>query len=300
MGKGKILVAVIVLLVIIILAVCLYFVFKKTEVKPVDSSLKYLIKTSNESNNDIIMDYIVISNKTVVYNGKTNINSWDEFNLSENISEFEVIVYSDEYYSNKAFVAKGTKSIDITNLQKIGNVWSNNFSLNKNGGCDNITFYTDSHFRGLAYCALWGTNIVNVIDEDSFVGVYLNDKETCEAYKYKWIETTEECGFACKIGLKNKNITLAHCSQSFYGIEAPSRLRNRVIKCWYPRKHITKETSYSINLCYNVRTELTQNDYIRLTVFDTNRNIENLEVFEGSNGEDVGAKDYVIEYHVGL
>lgn len=256
--------------------------------------MSFLIEATNEEGERIETNFVVVVDDVVILESKTNINSYEEIKIPIEHSILQIFNYNDEHYTKHTVIFVGNqKSFDLGPLHKFGEVFIDyEEGLNENGGCKNITFYTNDWYQGTGYAIRWSSNILEVKDLNSPVGINLVNKELCELYGYNWINETIDCGFWCKKGIGKQNITYAHCEAEFYGVSIPQRLKNKVDKIYYPRKTINSNTNLTVQICYTTINPLTEDDYIRIYAFDSGRSLKNREIIENIDGKDVGGKDW--------
>ena len=182
----------------------------------------------------------------------------------------------------------GAQTITLANNTE-GQI-SLNISINESIGGDIVP----QSIRKVAVCARWSSNIIEVTNNRYKTAIVLNNPDLCNSYNYNWIDVSEDCGFWCKLGISESNMTSAHCEVAQVSILPPTWLEGDVDVCWATNTDVVERLSpLNIILNYRAYDTINENDYINLTIIDADK-IPQLDGFYRYefNGKNVGASDF--------
>jgi len=288
-----ILVVIFIIFLLVAAAVGVIYYKSRHSNENVSSTYTTYIKAVDEETNELLDGRfkLTLDNQTSVYlSGETKSSGYVKYDLPKD-HMWNFFVVADNYYTTHGYVMQYADNMtrDIP-LYKIGNIKvekEGDFHAGK--GEININISTDKSLRGLNFCLAWGTNTIKV-DLPFVEFKNITDKQTCLDYG-EWKEDVYKCDMLCKIGLKKPVlISKAHCENSKFQI--PKRLQGKVDKCYSTGLSLYK-SSMQFALKYENFDSITDEDYIKLIIIDSDKNIYNKYVSEDESGNDIGAKDFV-------
>ena len=244
-----------------------------------------------QTNELIISDFSIYdkNNNMFIASGVTRVDSFVEIQSPLHFTNLSIISTSPNHYCEKEYLLSNTH---IIKLKQIGNISvSHSGYLNKTSGDINLNISSTGFNNGISICLRWSNNIKEVSHSYFPMVKNLDTKLDCEYVGYHWINRVEDCGWLCKIKLKKPIIVNGSCAIDHLDLLPPKRLNNLVDRCYYVEKNIDFKAPYQVVLHF--RGYLSSNEnyvdlYVLDSVFDGVKS-----VYEGVNGEDVGALDYV-------
>lgn len=276
------------ILIVGFFSVTIYFILKE---EPVVNEIVYrdiLVNAiDHETQKPIIVNFTILGNGTFLAGGETRTDSLVKVSVPSN---YPVVYISPDHpdYYHDTFLVSGNKH--ILDISKIGDISvSHSGDIHKGSGTINLNITTNRENREISACFRWSTNILEVTHSFYPLVKELNTKLDCQYEGYVWIEPIEDCGFFCKIGISDPNITEGKCNVESVNILPPSRLNGKVDRCYYIKQALKKDLPFQLTIHYRAY-DVNDNDFITVYILDSDlRNGK--YVFEDANGKDVGAED---------
>lgn len=294
METKKLIFVFIAVLIIAGLVIIGFYIIKnmKPKIEEPPKTKEILVDAIDERNNKrIISNFTVTGNDTVIYQGITLNNSYQKIIVPDIYKMYGFYLISDKYYSDFAGLIGNRINIEAHPIGNLSVNHTGNLTAGEGELIINVT--TDYNNRELSFCLDWSTNVIKVENTKyQQVRNLFTELECLESGK-TWIPEKEDCDTWCKIKLKEKNVTLAHCETNYTKTLPPQRLLGKVNICYYVKRTITKDEGLIFTLKYKAYQTLRDTDYIKLYIIDSNNNLKGIYTFEDENFKDTGAKDFV-------
>jgi|WetSurMetagenome_2_1015567.scaffolds.fasta_scaffold169670_2 hypothetical protein len=299
--KTKLIFIIIVMIVLIACSIFGYILFTKQrqqEQKLIETKDIYVDAVDKLTNERLTVNYSLMINGSLYTTGTLRNDSISKIKVLKSYTLYEFYLNDPKYYTDMNAVVGDRLTIDAYQIGTI--IVYTNDTLRP--GDNNVRVYVNTSYqnREVSFCLAWSTNIVYVKNNQYRQYKEFNTEIDCEASGYTWIPETVECGLACKLNFKAKNITAAKCSVQKSNDLPPSFFAKNNVRtdtCYYVKKTITTDDNLVLDLNYKAYPGLNTNDFIKLYVIDSNNNIHNKYVLEDENGNDVGAQTngYIIK-----
>lgn len=287
-----ILIAVMVIIFIVLVIALIFFgttLEKKRnlEIKEGNISL-YLNAEDFETKTQIPVNYLVITNKTILSKGKLDSGSLIEI---KDMPDVPLKIYC---WDESHYLSRDEKN--FTSLEKINNASkftcnpkpTGNLQITHKGSLNNtesilvFNITTDTYFNKLSAVLSWTSGIINA--------EFRNTEKNCQSgWKY-----LQENHYSCENDIEVCKEIKTNNETCVLDEEIPLRFQNMVDSAIYTGKTLNKE-SYELSIYVKTEEIKNQNDYLEITFYDKDLvHIGNGEFVYLSeyNDENIGSKDF--------
>lgn len=290
--NNKLVMIIILVVVLAALGVGAWWVISHQDKTPDEVPTKEIfVDAKDSSGNRVVVDFIVMANKTEVGRGKTRTDGLESIKVPSQYQVYEFYPQSKQYYTVMNALVGNQISLDVI---PVGNIQvTHTGDVSDTQGQVKLNLSSDGINLATSICLRWSINVIRA-ENDKYPQVRtLNNKFDCLEAGYEWIPEKTVCGFWCKAKISKANVTAAHCSVEQDDILPPTRLKDKVPVCYYMKETLEKgkQTEFIIN--YEAYPTVNNNDYVEVIVIDSNNDVFNRYKFEDSETKDWGVPDLI-------